>query len=93
MKTLTVKIADIGTPYGPFGDPPEIKPSAAGHMWFSIDSDGPNGSAAAQSLGFASVNHKAVDVGQVFRNDDQLYTNTYYTGTIVINDTQGRKAQ
>jgi hypothetical protein len=82
MITLTVKIADSGTVYGPNGE------SFVGHMWISIDPDGATGSMTPISMGFAPTISSPIWLGAIHDDDDEKYASTYYTGTIIINDTQ-----
>ncbi|EGW22061.1 hypothetical protein [Methylobacter tundripaludum] len=84
MATLTVKISQSGTTYDFTGN------SLAGHVWLSADIDG-TGSAPAVSMGFAprtDEQGKPFAAGDVHPDDDQKYLETYYTGTIVISDSQ-----
>jgi hypothetical protein len=61
MPTMTVYIAERGTPLVSGGT------SAAGHMWYSISSDGISDQ---QSFGFGSATHGMPGgTGRVFRND------------------------
>jgi hypothetical protein len=80
MPTMTVYIADAGTQLLTGGT------SAAGHMWYSINSDG---SSPERSYGFASAVHGMPSgLGQVFDNDVNNYTQYAYQKSIFITQAQ-----
>ena len=85
MPTLTIKIAPPGVPL--LLEPGAI--SSFGHMWLSLDSDGPTGSGTPQSRGFAPIGHGSpIGSGRVYVDDDANYSAVYYSGTIEITDAQ-----
>jgi Ca2+-binding RTX toxin-like protein/uncharacterized membrane protein YGL010W len=80
MPTMTVYIAERGTSLVSGGT------SAAGHMWYSISSDG---IAEQQSFGFGSATHGIPGgVGRVFRDDIDNYESYAYTKSIFITQAQ-----
>jgi hypothetical protein len=82
MPFLTVNIASAGTALSGGGK------SAVGHMWFSLD----NGDGSSPlSYGFApdeSHHGRPFAQGQVYGDDNEKYTSTYYTRTIEISRAQ-----
>src|SRR5436309_2941353 len=79
MPTMTVYIAERGTPLVR-GDT-----SAAGHMWYSISSDG----TTQQSFGFGPATEGMPGgVGKVFDNDVENYTSYAYAKSIFITQAQ-----
>ncbi|MHB8268436.1 phage tail family protein, partial [Bradyrhizobium sp.] len=77
---MTVYIAKAGTP---LVDNPT--PSKAGHMWYSLSSDG----TTELSYGFAPVSPGTTSTpGQVFRNDVENYTQYAYRKSIFITQAQ-----
>lgn len=83
MHTLTIKIAQKGTPYID-QKTGEVHDSSVGHMWYSIS----NGTETT-SYGFAPDGKSTpVGPGHVTPHDDAAYQETYYTGTIVIAEEQ-----
>jgi Ca2+-binding RTX toxin-like protein len=87
MPTLTIKIAPAGAP---LTETPN-DPSSVGHMWLSLDSDGPSGTANPVSRGFAPIDRWhgfPLAPGFVYQNDDTNYGVTYYSGTIEITESQ-----
>ncbi|OHD92930.1 MAG: hypothetical protein A2W83_00965 [Sulfuricurvum sp. RIFCSPLOWO2_12_43_5] len=79
MYTITVKISAYGTVYKEPGKPDHE--SITGHMWYSLAGDG----VPTESFGFAPIEESSPwGDGEVKRTDDNRYTETYYTGTIVI---------
>lgn len=89
--TLSIKVALPGTPLmGEDGvtqqtddKTKELKTSSAGHMWYSI-SDGNS----SISYGFAAINHKPFDDGEVSTKDDIEYHKPYYIRTMEITKEQ-----
>jgi len=78
MFTLSVKIAARGTVYNDGNKP--AHESDVGHMWLSVDSDGPGGPSTAISMCFAPNKSFPFWQGHVYNNDDNSYTSTYGGG-------------
>jgi len=79
-----IYIAEGGTP---LLDPaykdktiPTGKTSIAGHMWYSIQ----KGDEPEESYGFASVNGKIFDKGQIVINNNDVYYKPRYKRTLIV---------
>lgn len=80
MPSITIKIANAGTPFTNGGA------SSVGHMWFTL-SDG----FTSESYGFApneSHHGSPFAPGQVYTTDDATYASTYHERRIEITDDQ-----
>lgn len=85
--TVTIYTAAPGTQLKSSPD----KPSAAGHMWFSISELKNDGSEDKNAYGFGPVQHGILGAGHVIQTDTDEYIDPYYSRTIEITMVQYKK--